>query len=104
MEAEKYVAEHPYVELTSIPQSSKTSPSPTKSSATDYRYLTELAKKWSLSSKKADTARKQCISARDKGIIYKNGKATSIGLMATLIKRDLETFKGFQACLDGFRR
>lgn len=102
-EAEKYVSEHPYVQPAPQPQVATPSAIPTKSTRTDFRYLTQLAQKWSKSSRVIDTAKKQCTSARDKGFIYKNGKTVSLGSSGSLIKSDLKTTEGFKACLDGFR-
>lgn len=96
-EAEKYVAEHPYVE-----------PSPSAAIAQNtnivYRYLTELAKGWAKFSRTVDTGKKQCTSARDYGIILKIGRTTSLGVKEKSIRRDLMTSVGFKACLDGFKK
>lgn len=103
-EAEKYVAEHPYLEPAPAPQTAKASPSPSTENGADYGYLFELAKTWAKSSKKSDSARKQCISARDKGMIFKNGKLVSLGKDSAQIRESLKTTAGFQACLNGFKK
>jgi hypothetical protein len=46
----------------------------------------------------------QCKSARDKGLIFKNGKAVALGARAKEIRRDLNIYPGFKACLDGFEK
>jgi hypothetical protein len=105
-EAEKYVATHPLVTPKAEPTSvAKPIPNVTSSlSTTKYQYLIEIAKEWAKKSRKIDTATKQCSSARDKGLIYKNGKLTAIGVTAAIIRNDLKTKAGFSACLEGFKK
>jgi hypothetical protein len=100
--AEKYVADHPYV-------ASQAAPTPKSSPigsviGSDYSYIRKLAITWSAASKPSDGAQKQCAAARDKGFIYKNGKATSLGDKAPILRRDLKTSQGFKACLAGFKK
>jgi hypothetical protein len=107
-EAEKYVAEHPYIPgkvgKSSTPRATA-SAAPTKPSvAAQYKYIFTLAKQWAKTSKPGDTALKQCTSARDKGLIYKNGKATPIVTGNTNLRRDLNRYPGFNACLSGFSK
>ena len=97
-EAEKYVAEHPYVKPTAKP-----SPA-TVVTKNKYQYIADLAKRWAAGSAKSDSALKQCKSARDAGLIYKKGKAVTLGSKAAEIRRDLKTYPGFKACLDGFSK
>jgi len=101
-EAEKYVADHPYV----ASQAAPTSMSSSNGSVigTDYSYIRKLALAWAAASKPSDSAQKQCTTARDKGFIYKNGKATSLGKKAPTIRRDLKTSQGLKACLSGFKK
>jgi hypothetical protein len=96
-EAEKYVAEHPYV----VPSISKATATPT---ASPYQYILKLAQGWAKTSRTSDTALKQCSCARDKGVVYKNGKATSIGATNRNLRRDLKRSPGFNACLAGFSK
>ena len=105
-EAEKYVAEHPYIPPKADPSPiSQPTPSPTKSTeGYSFQYLTDLAKKWSKASRKTDTANKQCTSARDKGFVFKNGKLVSLGFSETMIRNDLKTKAGYAACLKGFKK
>jgi Trypsin len=129
-EAEKYVAEHPYIApIATASKSPVATPSPsapqiaipsaspkaTKSAAPSsspkatksadlYQYIFTLAKQWAKTSKPGDTALKQCTSARDKGLIYKNGKATPIVTGNTNLRRDLNRYPGFNACLSGFSK
>jgi hypothetical protein len=100
--AEKYVADHPYV-------ASQAAPTPKSSpigsvSGSEYLYIRKLAITWSAASKPSDGAQKQCAAARDKGFIYKNGKVTSLGDKAPILRRDLKTSQGFKACLAGFKK
>jgi hypothetical protein len=99
-EAEKYIADNPYIAPIATPTSS---PKATKS-ADPYQYILTLAKQWAKTSRASDTALKQCSSARDKGVIYKNGKATPIGATSTNLRRDLKRYPGFNACLAGFSK
>ena len=97
-EAEKYVAEHPYL---------KPAPKPSPSivvSKNKYQYISDLAKAWAAGSTNGESALKQCTSARDTGLVYKKGKATALGSKAAELRRDLKTYPGFKACLDGFNK
>lgn len=102
-QAEKYVAEHPYVEPSPTPTLYVSPAAGSTQPRTDYRYITELARNWAKASSPSETGRKQCTSARDSGFIYKKGKKSSLGLTSPLIRRDLKTKGGFQACLNGFK-
>lgn len=113
VEAEKYVAEHPYVASplvspTALPAASPTASEsvlPKKSDiAQQYQYILKIAQGWAKTSRKSDTALKQCSSARDKGAINKNGKSTPIGATNTNLRRDLKRYPGFNACLAGFSK
>ena len=99
--AEKYVAEHPYSQKKGLAEP-KTSPAP--KAVNKYQYITDLAKGWAKASKASDTAIIQCKSARDSGLIYRQGKAVSIGVRAKEIRKDLNNYPGFKACLDGFNK
>jgi secreted trypsin-like serine protease len=102
-EAEKYVSEHPYAPPKSE-TSSTAKPLPTSTSTfSDYQYLVEIAREWAKRSRSTDTASKQCSSARDRGLIYRNGKITSIGSKEAAIRKDLRSKAGFAACLEGFK-
>lgn len=105
-EAEKYVAEHPYTPPKANPSpTSQPTPTPTKSTErSSLQYLTDLAKEWSKASRKSDTSSKQCTSARDKGLVFKNGKLISLGISETMIRNDLKTKAGYAACLKGFKK
>lgn len=92
--AEEYVSEHPYISA-----SPKTNVSPVNSK---YQYIIDLAKTWSKGSIRT-TAVTQCTSARDAGSIYKNGKLTKLKTLVRDLQRDLNTYPGFKACLDGFK-
>jgi secreted trypsin-like serine protease len=103
-DAEKYVSEHPYLPP-QVEPAPLAKPSPTQNSASSkYQYLTEIAREWAKRSRPTDTANKQCASARDRGLIYKYGKLTSIGLTELKIRNDLKTKSGFAACLNGFKK
>lgn len=103
-EAEKYVAEHPYVaaKATTSPKATVAAKPTAPNVSTQYQYILKLAQGWAKTSRTSDTAQKQCSSARDKGVVYKNGKATSIGATNTNLGRDLKRYPGFNACLAGF--
>jgi hypothetical protein len=103
-EAEKYVAEHPYVAPAISPKASPTPEASAAPKATQYQYIFILAQQWAKTSRASDTALKQCSSARDKGVINKNGKATLIGATSTNLRRDLKRYPGFNACLAGFSK
>ena len=96
--AERYAAEHPYAKAAAKP-----SPSPI-ATTNKFQYIVDLAKVWAAGSSKSDTALKQCTSARDAGLIYKNGKAGKLTMRAADLRRDLKTYPGFKACLDGFNK
>jgi hypothetical protein len=105
-EAEKYVAEHPYtpgkVGKSATPRA-RASVSPTKPRiGSDYQYIYKLAQQWASKSKAGDTALKQCTSARDNGQINVSGKAIALPSTYTNLRRDLNRYPGFNACLAGF--
>ena len=99
--AEKYVAEHPYSPKKTLAEA-KTSTNPKV--ANKYQYITDLARGWAKSSRSSDSGLLQCKSARDKGLIFNQGKAVSIGVRAKEIRKDLNIYPGFKACLDGFEK
>jgi secreted trypsin-like serine protease len=99
--AEKYVAEHPYSQKKGSTEP-KTSPAP--KAVNKYQYISDLARSWAKSSTASDSALVQCKSARDRGLIYKNGKAVALGARAKEIRRDLNVYPGFKACLSGFEK
>jgi hypothetical protein len=103
-EAEKYVAEHPFVaaKATTSPKATVAAKPSAPNVSSQYQYILKLAQGWANTSRTSDTALKQCSSARDKGVIYKNGKATPIGATKTNLRRDLKRYPGFSACLAGF--
>lgn len=103
-EAEKYVAAHPYVLGKATPKPKVTAAAkPTAPNvSSQYQYILKLSQGWAKDSKSTDTALKQCTSARDKGVIYKNGKATQLGSNSETLRRDLNRYPGFNACLAGF--
>jgi hypothetical protein len=103
-EAEKFVAQHPYVAPAISPKASSTPKVNAAPKVSPYQYILTLAKQWAKTSRASDTALKQCSSARDKGVIYKNGKATPIGATNTSLRRDLKRYPGFNACLAGFSK
>jgi hypothetical protein len=99
-EAERYVAEHPFVPAKATVAAKPTTPNV----SSQYQYILKLSQSWARFSKPADTALKQCTSARDKGVINKNGKAVSIGTANANLARDLKRYPGFNACLAGFMK
>jgi hypothetical protein len=102
-EAEKYVAEHRYVATPTATPTPSSSIVPKKTYISpEYQYILKLAQQWAKTSKSSDTAMKQCSSARNKGVIDKNGKATPISATNTNLRRDLKRSQGFNACLAGF--
>jgi len=103
-EAEKYVTDNPYVaaKATTSPKATVAAKPSAPNVSSQYQYILKLAQGWAKTSKTGDTALKQCSSARDKGVIYKNGKATPIGATKTNLRRDLKRYPGFSACLAGF--
>jgi secreted trypsin-like serine protease len=101
-EAEKFVADHPYTpKKVGVPSPKKSPPTP---ATNKYKYIFDLSKGWAKFSRASDTALNQCKSARDKGVILKQGKPLSLGKESKAIRRDLNTYPGFKACLDGFAK
>lgn len=113
-EAERYIAENPYIAPAPLPTASaSTAPTalPTASASTatskpfiaaQYQYIYKLAQQWAKASKPSDTGMKQCSTARDKGVISKNGKAAAVGAQNKNLRTDLKKTSGFKACLAGF--
>lgn len=93
-EAETYVKENPYI--------------PTEPVSTlknnELPDLEKLAKMWALTSRSIDSGKLQCASARDKGLIFKNGKLVSLGKNSAQIRESLKSASGFKACLNGFKK
>jgi hypothetical protein len=97
--AEEYVAQHPYSPAKVVPAPKKSTPTKV---VNRYQYIIKFAKGWAKFSTASDTALIQCKSARDKGVVIKQGKPVPIGKESKAIRRDLNTYPGFKACLDGF--
>ena len=73
-------------------------------SSNAYKKMLAVGKNFGKVSRAEDTARSQCTSALQSGIIRSNGIPKYLGTQTTLIQSYLKTPSGFQGCLDGFGR
>ena len=73
-------------------------------SSNAYKKMLAVGKNFGKVSQASDTARSQCTSALQSGVIRANGIPKYLGSQTTLIQSYLKTSSGFQGCLDGFGR
>ncbi len=73
-------------------------------SSNAYKKMFAVGKNFGKVSQANDTARSQCTSALQSGVIRANGIPKYLGSQTTLIQSYLKTSSGFQGCLDGFGR
>lgn len=67
-----------------------------------YKFMFTAGKNFAKVSLASDTARSQCLSALNTGLIKVRGIPQYLGAQASQIRSYLKTPSGFQGCLDGF--
>jgi len=67
-----------------------------------YKLMRTFGENVALNSLASDTAKTQCLSAKNTGLINVRGIRQYLGVQARQIQSYLKTASGFQGCLDGF--